>query len=121
MRIVTVSIAALLWCGCAATSTQVETVRYATAAEWSACIMHAQSALAAEGMCGASNCYDEDGRDLIAICVAKVGYPRHSQEETAELLREIRQGGVVSNVAASKIRTYPPGHPVRRAYAKATR
>jgi hypothetical protein len=93
-------------------------VRYATAAEWAACIRQTQAELAPRGQCGASNCYDDAGRDLIDICVAKVGYLRYTSAETAALLREISEGDI-SNATVSKVRTYPPGHPVRKAFAKA--
>lgn len=93
-------------------------VRYATESEWSACIEQVQAELAPQGKCGASNCYDDAGRDLIDICIARVGYLRHSEAQTRALLRELRQGGI-SNVTVSKVRTYPPGHPVREAFAKA--
>lgn len=93
-------------------------VRYATDAEWAACIAQVQAQLAPQGKCGASNCYDDAGRDLIDICIARVGYLRHSEAQTRALLREIREGRI-SNVTASKARTYPPGHPVREAFAKA--
>ena len=93
-------------------------VRYATDAEWAACIARVQAELAPQGKCGASNCYDDAGRDLIDICIARVGYLRHSEAQTRALLRELRDGGI-SNVTASKARTYPPGHPVRKAFAKA--
>jgi hypothetical protein len=93
-------------------------VRYATDAEWAACIEQVQAELAPQGKCGASNCYDDAGRDLIDICIARVGYLRYSEAETQALLRELREGGI-SNVTASKARTYPPGHPVREALAKA--
>jgi hypothetical protein len=110
-----VSVAPLLASG---VSPAGDRVRYATAAEWAACIAQAQAELAPQGKCGASNCYDDAGRDLIDICVAEVGYLRHTAAETAELLRQIEEEGI-SNVTASIVRTYPPGHPVHEAYTTA--
>jgi hypothetical protein len=92
--------------------------REATEPEWAACIEQVQAELAPQGLCGASNCYDAAGRDLIDICVARVGYPRHTAMETAGLLRDISAGDI-SNVTRARVRTYPPGHAVRQAYEKA--
>lgn len=111
-------LAAMLPIGCATVPTADAPVRYATAAAWDACIQQTQAKLGPQGNCGASDCYDDAGRDLIAICVARVGYLTHTEAQTAQLLREISEGGI-SNLAASQVRTYPPGHPVRAAYAKA--
>lgn len=92
-------------------------VRYATDAQWAACIEQVQAELARRGQCGASNCYDDAGRDLIDICIERVGYLRHSEAEARALLRELREPGI-SNATVSKVRTYPPGHPVRKAFAR---
>jgi hypothetical protein len=118
MRAITALLAGMLVVGSATVPASDGRARYATDAEWEACIQQAQARLAPQGKCGASNCYDDAGRDLIDICVAKVGYLRHTAAETAELLNEIRQGEI-SSFALSLLRTYPPGHPVRQAYAKA--
>ncbi|MBK1631424.1 hypothetical protein CKO31_11860 [Thiohalocapsa halophila] len=123
MRTLTILLAAALVAGCGTLASDGVSradgrVRYATEAEWAACVAQVQAQLAPQGKCGASNCYDDAGRDLIDICTARVGYLRHSATETKALLRELREGGI-SNVSASKARTYPPGHPVREAFAKA--
>ncbi|MCG6943339.1 MAG: hypothetical protein LJE69_19065 [Thiohalocapsa sp.] len=93
-------------------------MRYASDTEWAACIAQVQAELGPQGKCGASNCYDDAGRDLIDICIAKVGYLRHTEAETAQLLRNISEGDI-SNAAVAAVRTYPPGHPVRKAYETA--
>jgi hypothetical protein len=118
MKAVTALLALLVPAACATAPPADDGVRYAARAEWEACIERAQAELAAQGDCGASDCYDAAGRDLIDICIGKVGYLRHTDAETGALLREIGEGGI-SNLAVSEIRTYPPGHPVRDAYEKA--
>jgi hypothetical protein len=126
MRTLTALLAMVLLVGCVvvtqsgAAPPSAGGVRMATDAQWDACILQTQAELAPQGMCGASNCYDEAGRDLIAICVARVGYPMHTESETAQLLHAIDQGDI-SNLTAAQVRTYPPGHPVRKAYARARR
>jgi hypothetical protein len=126
MRTFSVLLAMVLLVGCAVATQSVavppaaDGVRYAADAQWDACIRQTQAELAPQGKCGASNCYDDAGRDLIAICIDKVGYPMHTHAEALELLQAIGEGDV-SNVTAAKVRTYPPGHPVRKAYAKAQR
>lgn len=118
MRMVRLLLAATLPIGCATAPSSVDPARYASDAEWDACIQQTQAELGSQGKCGVSNCYDDAGRDLIDICVAEVGFLRHTDAETAQLLHEISIGGI-SNATAAQVRTYPPGHPVREAYATA--
>lgn len=88
----------------------------ATQAEWDACAKQTEARLFAKGLCGTSNCWDENNRSIATICRDLVGSPPQSDEEAEQLIEALRRGP--SQVDIGNAKTYPDDSPVGRALAE---
>ena len=94
---------------------------------WAACesqlYADVEPRLRANGQCGASNCFDEEGNSMQQLVVRRCGYPKHTAKENESLMEMIQQAiNSKQGLASREIRTlyyYPPEHPVSIAAAKA--
>jgi hypothetical protein len=55
--------------------------------DWDTCSSNVESWMWAQGMCGASNCFDDStSKDLNETVVAKCGWPTFSEQERRQLV-----------------------------------
>lgn len=69
----------------------------ASAELWKTCSDNVESWLWNKGMCGASQCIDDQGRSLEEATVAECGYPEFSREERQALIKAAAQACTPGN------------------------